>query len=63
VRRIVKERANGEEHFAVWSSVVMDYVTAFMPREAMARYLKANYANCDPDALMRTAVHPDNVYD
>ncbi len=62
MRRLVKERFDGEDHFAVWSSVVMGTVTDFLPREEMAHLLKQDYPEADVDAMLVAAVSIDDVY-
>lgn len=62
MRRVVKERIGGEDYYAVWSSVVMDLTTEFMPRAAMVRHLKKRYKDDDGEAQVDAAVHPDDVY-
>lgn len=62
--RVVKEIVGGKPYYAVWSSVVMDLVSDYMPAEAMARFLKKRYpraTKAEIAAWLESAVHPDDV--
>lgn len=63
MRRVVKERINGEDYFAVWSSVVMGTVTDFVREDELALILmQQGYTAAEAVAAISGAVHPDEVY-
>lgn len=64
MKKLVKIRANGEDHFAMWSSVVWGITTDYMPRKAMARWLHRNYPSISKDAVaaaLASAIDPEEV--